>query len=211
MRKIFYNRANKVGNMAIHIEPEKGVKMRPAPKIKDLAVKAGAAAETARYLHEKGLEIEANAEDKDIAAALAVSYAENPDKTSKAATPKRVANLTPATLLMTDRILKDFGHSVVKSAAQVRHMVTNKLIEETENPDPRIRIRALELLGKISDVGLFAEKSEVTITHQTSDDLKDKLREKLARLVNPEPEIEDAITIDGDIIDVDKELGLDVD
>ena len=99
---------------------------------------------------------------------------------------------------------------MVKSATQVRHLVTNKLIEETENPDPRIRIRALELLGKVSDVGLFAEKSEVTITHQTSDDLKDKLREKLSRLVNPEPEIEDAITINGDVIDVDKELGLDV-
>ena len=209
MQKIFYNRANKVGNMAIHIEPEKGVKMRPAPKIKDLAVKANAAAETARFLHEKGLEIEANAEDKDVAAALAVSYAENPEKTSKAATPKRVANLTPATLLMTDRILKDFGHSVVKSATQVRHLVTNKLIEETENPDPRIRIRALELLGKVSDVGLFAEKSEVTITHQTTDDLKEKLREKLTRLVNPEPDIEEAIIVEDKIIDVDKELGLD--
>ena len=120
-----------------------------------------------------------------------------------------MANLTPATLLMTDRILKDFGHSVVKSATQVRHLVTNKLIEETENPDPRIRIRALELLGKVSDVGLFAEKSEVTITHQTTDDLKEKLREKLTRLVNPEPEIEDAIVVEGKVIDVDKELGLD--
>jgi len=68
----------------------------------------------------------------------------------------------------------------------------------------------LELLGKVSDVGLFAEKSEVTITHQTSDDLKEKLREKLARLVNPDV-VEDAIMIDGEIIDVDKELGLDVD
>jgi len=195
--------------MAIHIEPEKGVKMRPPPKIKDLAVKASAAAETAKLLHEKGLEIKPNAEDKDIAATLAVSYAEDPEKTSKAATPNRVANLTPATLLMTDRILKDFGHSVVKSATQVRYLVTNKLIEETENPDPRIRIRALELLGKVSDVGLFAEKSEVTITHQTTDDLKDKLREKLTRLVNPEPEIEDAIVVEGKVIDVDKELGLD--
>lgn len=197
--------------MTIHIEPERGVPTRKAPEMKDLAIKTSAAAKTVEYLHANGLEVEANNEDKDIAAALAVSYAENPHKTSKAATPKRVAQLTPATLLLTDRILKDFGHSVVKSATQVRHLVTNKLIEETENPDPRIRIRALELLGKISDVGLFAEKSEVTITHQTSDDLKDKLREKLARLVNPEPEIEDAITIDGDIIDVDRELGLDVD
>jgi hypothetical protein len=87
-------------------------------------------------------------------------------------------------------------------------LVTNKLIEETENPDPRIRIRALELLGKITDVGLFSEKSEVTVTHQTSDDLKEKLREKLSRLVNPDT-VEDAIMIGGEIIDVDKELGLD--
>jgi hypothetical protein len=177
--------------------------------MKDLAIKTSAAAKTVEYLHANGLEVEATSEDKDNAAALAVSYAENPQKTSKVATPKRVAQLTPATLLLTDRILKDFGHSVVKSATQVRHLVTNKLIEETENPDPRIRIRALELLGKVSDVGLFAEKSEVTITHQTSDDLKDKLREKLSRLVNPD-EVEDAITINGDVIDVDKELGLDV-
>ena len=197
--------------MAIHIEPEKGVKRRPAPKLKDLAVKASAATETAEYLHINGLEIEPNAEDKDIAATLAVSYAEDPEKTSKAATTKRVANLTPATLIMTDRILKDFGHSVVKSATQVRHLVTNRLIEETDNPDPRIRIRALELLGKVSDVGLFSEKTEVTITHQTTDDLKDRLREKLARLVNPEPQVEEAIVIEGETIDVDKELGLDDD
>jgi hypothetical protein len=195
--------------MTIHIEPERGVPTRRAPDMKDLTIKTSAAAKTVEYLHANGLKVEATNEDKDTAAALAVSYAENPHKTSKVATPKRVAQLTPATLLLTDRILKDFGHSVVKSAAQVRHLVTNKLIEETENPDPRIRIRALELLGKVSDVGLFAEKSEVTITHQTSDDLKDKLREKLSRLVNPE-EIEDAVTINGDVIDVDKELGLDV-
>ena len=195
--------------MAIHIEPEKGVARRTPPKIKDLAVKASAAAKTAELLHEKGLEIKPKADDKDVAATLAVSYAEDPEKTSKAATQKRIAHLTPATLLMTDRILKDFGHSVVKSATQVRHLVTNKLIEETENPDPRVRIRALELLGKVSDVGLFAEKTEVTITHQTTDDLKDRLREKLAKLVNPEPEVEDAIVVDGATIDVDEELGLD--
>jgi len=193
--------------VAIHIEPERGVRMRPAMKIEDLATKAAAAAKTAEYLHANGLEVKANNEDKDVAASLAVAYAENPDKASKAATTKRVAKLTPATLLMTDRILKDFGHSVVKSAVQVRHLVTNKLIEETDNPDPRIRIRALELLGKISDVGLFAEKSEVTVTHQTTDDLKDRLREKLTRLVNPE--VEEAIVIEGETIDVDKELGLD--
>jgi hypothetical protein len=65
----------------------------------------------------------------------------------------------------------------------------------------------LELLGKISDVGLFAEKSEVTITHQTTDDIKERLRGKLAKLVNPELELEDAAVLDASTIDIDVELG----
>jgi len=82
----------------------------------------------------------------------------------------------------------------VKDAVQVRHLVMNKLVQETENPDPRIRIRALELLGKITDVGLFTDRSEVTVTHQTADDLRARLREKLTKLkdVTPPDDIIDA-------------------
>tara|TARA_R110000851_G_scaffold77728_4_gene171191 strand:+ start:91 stop:324 length:234 start_codon:yes stop_codon:yes gene_type:complete len=65
-------------------------------------------------------------------------------------------------------------------------------------------MRALELLGKISDVALFAEKSEITITHQSTDDLRDRLRGKLERLVVGEL-FEDAVIAE---IDVDAELGL---
>jgi len=54
---------------------------------------------------------------------------------------------------------------------------------------------------------LFAEKSEVTITHQSTDDLRAKLRQKLEKLVNPPQEIEDAVLIAGEAIDVDVELG----
>ena len=56
-------------------------------------------------------------------------------------------------------------------------------------------MRALELLGKISDVGLFAEKSEVTVTHQSTEDLRNKLRGKLEKLVQP---VEDADYTDYD-------------
>ena len=80
-----------------------------------------------------------------------------------------------------------------------------KLVLESENPDARIRMRALELLGKISDVGLFSEKSEVTITHQSTDDLREKLKGKLEKLVAGEV-IEEAV-----VVDVDAELGLDQD
>ena len=100
-------------------------------------------------------------------------------------------------------IIKEFNHSVVESSMQLRHLVTNKLIIESDSPDPRTRMRALELLGKISDVGLFTEKSEVTITHQTTDDIKEKLRAKLTKLTNPTLDIEDAVVLDDSPLDVD--------
>lgn len=194
--------------MALQITPERGVPIQDTPPPKDLTGKAEAAAETAKHLHAHGLEINITAEDRDNASEISMAYAADPVRTSKKATLKNISRTPPATLLLTDKILKDFGHSVVESATQVRHLVTNKLIEETENPDPRVRIRALELLGKISDVGLFAEKSEVTITHQTTDDIKEKLRGKLAKLINPaDSDVEDAVVVEAPVISLDDTLG----
>jgi len=193
--------------MTLVIEPELGVPFSPDIPYGDMRERAEAACNTASKLSEHGLDIKPTKEDKDIAAKLAVAYADNPEKVSKKVSAKKAATLTPASLLMTNSILQEFGRSVVESAIQIRHMVTNKLVLETDNPDPRVRIRALELLGKISDVGLFAEKSEVTITHQSADDLRDKLRSKLAKLVNPKEE-DEVIVIDGEATDIDTALEL---
>ena len=192
--------------MTLTIEPELGVSFPPDIPHIDLKKRAEYASNTAKKLAEHGLDTEPTKEDKDAAAKLVLAYAEAPEKISKAVTSKKAAVLTPASLLMANSILQEFGQSVAESAVQIRYMVTNKLVLETDNPDPRIRIRALELLGKISDVGLFSEKSEVTIMHQSTDDLKNRLRSKLAKLVNPEED--SSIIIDGNAVDVDEELGL---
>ena len=190
--------------MSLVVEPEFGVPISPDTPYLDLKARAEYVCNTAKKL---GLELDPSKEDKDVAAKLSMAYAEDPEKTSKKVSSKKAATLTPASLLMTNSILQEFGQSVADSAVQIRHMVTNKLVLETDNPDPRVRIRALELLGKISDVGLFAEKSEVTITHQSTEDLKNRLRSKLAKLVNPE--VDDAIIIDGEAMNVNSELGID--
>jgi hypothetical protein len=194
--------------MTLKVEPELGVQLTPEVRTLDLPVRVEAMANTAKALAGHGLDLHPNKEDEGVAATVSIAYAEKPEETSKKVTSKRAAKLTPPSLVLTNNILQEFGHSVAESATQIRHLVTNKLIEETENPDPRVRIRALELLGKISDVGLFTEKTEITITHQTTDDLKEKLRLKLAKLVNPTPDAESTVVIDGEPIDVDAELGL---
>lgn len=166
-----------------------------------------AAAGTARLLQAAGLDIPFGDEDLDDAAATARQAARNPSSLQTPAAIKTIPKKTPAALLLTEQILKDYGHQIVQEAAQVRHMVVNKLIQETENPDARIRVKALELLGKVSDVGLFTEKQEITITHQTSDDLRVRLRKKLERLIDvtPQEDVEDAEVVEGVVYDQEEE------
>jgi hypothetical protein len=190
--------------MTIRIEPELGIALDSSSPPQDLRERVKAAANTAKELEDHGLDLEPNKEDKDVTAKISAVYSGDPEGTSRKITNKKLSTLRPASLVLADNVLQEFGRSVVENSMQIRHLVTNKLLLETDNPDPRVRIRALELLGKISDVGLFAEKSEVTVTHQSTDDLRERLRMKLTKLVNPE----DAVVIDGKSIDVDKELGL---
>ena len=189
--------------------PELGIEITPDMAYVDLRERAEAACRSIELLQDHGLEVPAEtSEDKEVAAALTSAYAVNSQTTSQKANNVNASSLTPASLQNVRAYLDEYGRAVVNHAIELRHTVTNRLIEESQNPDPRIRIRALELMGKISDVGLFTDRTEVTITHQTTDELRLKLRAKLQRLVNP-PVIQDVeVVLGNDIIDVDAELGL---
>lgn len=93
---------------------------------------------------------------------------------------------TPAGAYAVSRILREYEQEVVKDSKTLRVYVTNKLIIETNDDDPRVRLRALELLGKISDVGLFTDRTELTLNNRSTSDLESSLREKLKRLTSYE-------------------------
>lgn len=161
----------------------------------DLGLRAQALTATLEFLHGKGMELpRATPEDRKLAAAVVVSYAADPGLASRRATSTRMGQMTPAALRHIDRMLKDFGTHVVADSVQIRTYVTNKLLEESDNPDPKIRMRALELLGKLSDVGLFIERRETTVTHQTTEDLRANLRAKLGKLVQDD-------VVDAEVVD----------
>lgn len=92
----------------------------------------------------------------------------------------------PGVIVHVSSILNEYDKQVVKSAVQLRTFVTNKLIVESNNMDPRIRIKALELLGKVSDVGLFTDKTEITLRHRPTEELEQMLRERLTKVIEGE-------------------------
>lgn len=194
--------------MTIDITPELGVELTPEVDFLDLRERARVMCNSIALLEGHGLDTESSAEDAEAAAALVSAYADNPEKTSKLVNAVRASTLTPASLVNVRSYLDEYGQAVVTHAIEVRHLVTNRLLEESQNPDPRIRIRALELLGKHSDVGLFTDRSEVTVTHQSTEELRDRLRAKLQKLVKTVTPVEDAVIIGGETLDLDAELGL---
>ena len=116
--------------------------------------------------------------DEDIEAAQAVA--------TGATKPSEVLLSSPGTVVHLKALLSEYDKAVVESASQIRTFVTNRLLLETESPDPRIRIKALELLGKISDVGLFTEKTEITMRHRPTEELEQLLRERLTKVITAE-------------------------
>lgn len=89
-------------------------------------------------------------------------------------------------------MLTAYDWEFVQQAKEIRGYTVAKLIEETENPSASIRLKALGLLGKVTEVGLFTEKIEVKKTDLTEDEIDKKLKEKLERFMD----ISDADVID---------------
>ena len=77
--------------------------------------------------------------------------------------------------------ISEYEKQVVADKIQVRTVVVNRLMEISQDKDNRTALKALELLGKASD--LFTERSEITITHQTSDELKAAIKERISQLM----------------------------
>lgn len=144
--------------------------------------KVAAMFKTTEFLEAFGADTEPTEEDKVRARAAlheSVTAASDP---SKLPATTAVAN-TPGSVKHLKEILSEYDHVVVKSAVQIRTFVTNRLIEESTNPDAKIRMRALELLGKIGDVGLFVERTEVTVKHKTTIELQSSIKERITKLL----------------------------
>lgn len=92
----------------------------------------------------------------------------------------------PGVLVHLGALLSEYDKTVVQSASQLRTYITNRLLLESDNKDPRIRMKALEMLGKISDVGLFTDKTEITMRHRPTEELEQMLRERLTKVIEAE-------------------------
>ena len=189
--------------MPLTIVPEKDIPLPDdfeAQEPTTLNTKVKVAASTAKVLVEGGAEIPVSTPEKIDAEELFKVFTDPEQKGMVNASVNKSLS-TPATVKHLYAMLSDYDHQVVQEAVQLRRFVTNKLIEDTGLNDPRHRLKALELLGKISDVGLFSDKTEVIVKHATTEELEKQIRSKLANIIGQEKTINTSFEV------IDDEMG----
>lgn len=91
---------------------------------------------------------------------------------------------TPAAVRHLTGMLTAYDWEFVEQAKELRGYTVAKLLEETQSSNANIRLKALGLLGKVTEVGLFTEKIEIKKTEMSDADLEQRIKDKLNRFMN---------------------------
>jgi hypothetical protein len=197
--------------MTIIATPEK---LFPIPtnfepeEISDLLARAQAAFNTAEFLVANGWDPDPNIYRKQIerGAREAVNQF-----TGSPNAKRRPFNVETAQWLK--GLVDKYQNDVIEDTIKLRTYVTTRLIEES---DPTAlgekagdRLRALESLGRLSTLGMFADKLEISVNSKSTDELKEELAKKLSRYMG---DVEEVKTVENKkkktvVIDLDEELG----
>ncbi len=136
-----------------------------------------AAANTAGLLEELGVPLEVDPSTYDREKALLEGAIKG----------QHVAPLTNyATALGAKAFLQQYGQALAFDAGQVRAAITNKLLEIANCGETKFELKALELLGKHSDIGLFSQRSEININYNSPESLEEAIKERVKRLLDAE-------------------------
>lgn len=132
-----------------------------------------------------GGEVEVTPEDRERARAVAVAVDDNESL--------KISSNNAGALLHLEALLTHYDHEFLNSVERLKRYVTNRLLEESNNDDPKIRLKALELLGKTSSVALFSDKVDVTVTHRTVDQIDAELAQLAEKYMGPVQVVENEL------------------
>jgi hypothetical protein len=151
-------------------------------------------ATTADLLRELGAPLEATKEDLEREAALVDDAIRN-----QKVSPLR----TQVAATAASAFLREYGRNLAIDVAQARMAITHKLMEIANCGETKYELKALELLGKHSDIGIFTDRSEITVNYNSPEALERAIKERVKRLLNA-----DIVDITPLGMDLDEELGI---
>ncbi len=153
-------------------------------------------------------------DDEDVVTEVETNAARKAFASVVSATPEEITHTalaqikTPAAVQHLVGMLTAYDWEFINQAKELRGYAVAKLVEETNNPSASIRLKALGLLGKVTEIGLFTEKIEVQKTEMSSTDLDQRIKDKLAKFMNV-LDVVDATMVEGDELRTINEIQVD--
>ena len=116
-------------------------------------------------------------------------------RVSEAEKKRSVAALrVPAAVRHLAGMLSEYDWAYVEQAKELRGYVVAGLLEKSKHPDAKVALRALQLLGTLTEVGSFTERIEVTKKDASADELEARIRAKLKTLLPATVEVETVLS-----------------
>ena len=139
--------------------------------------------ETTKWLEELGATPDDAIFDKEQEEKTRQSFAALTAATTPEAQKSQLTKLkTPEAVRHLVGMLTAYDWQFVEQAKELRGYAVAQLVEETKHPDAKIRLRALELLGKVTEVALFTDRVEIKKTELSDAELDAKIKEKLGMM-----------------------------
>lgn len=116
--------------------------------------------------------------------AYRIAYDTKGKKSTQAVNAHKVSN-NDNVKNMIEAYSRAFEAREYQKPERLRELVIHQLTELALNPEVKDaqRIRSLELLGKVSEVGAFTERKETRVIHESSK-IKERLLEQLKTIIN---------------------------
>ena len=108
-------------------------------------------------------------------------------------------------------MLVAYDWDFVQQARELRGYTVAGIVKETTHADARIRLKALQMLGNVTEVGLFTERVEITRIDANEKDIEERLRAKLAKFMGAAETVDvlpaPATQTSAQDADIDQEIG----
>ncbi len=90
---------------------------------------------------------------------------------------------TPAAVRHLTGMLTAYDWEFVEQAKELRGYAVSQILEETKHPDAKIRLKALDMLGRVTEVALFTDRVEVKKADLSDAELEAKIKDKINRFM----------------------------
>jgi hypothetical protein len=107
---------------------------------------------------------------------------------------------TPKSVQQVVGMLTAYEWSFVEHAQQIRSYIVAGLMDETKDKKPEVRLKAYKMLGEVTEVALFTQRTEVVHKDLSDDQIESEIEKRLERLtLNPDTPL--VARVDDDVDD----------